>query len=112
WQLPHHSRRNENPFCALLSQKSRSCAHCLQMQGRLCEKAAGGPRTIDCPSGLCDTAVPVRLSDKLIGFLQTGQLFRRQPTEAQFKRAARLVAKWGVDADCGALKEAYFAGKV
>ena len=112
WQLPHHGRRNENPFCALISQKSHSCAHCLQLQSRLCDKASGGPRTVDCPSGMCDTAVPVRLSDKLIGFLQTGQLFRQKPTQAQFERMAKMVEKWGVDVDRAELKKAYFAGKV
>lgn len=112
WQLPHHSKRKENPFCALMSQKSRACAACLQVQERLCEKAAHEPQTVTCPVGLCDTAVPVRLSDKLIGFLQTGQLFRKQPGKAQFDRAARLVAEWGVDADREVLQKAYFAGRV
>ncbi len=112
WKLPHHGRRNENPFCALMSQKSRSCAHCLQMQGRLCERAVNGPQTLDCPSGLCDTAVPVRLSDKLIGFLQTGQLFRRKPTAAQFDRVLRLATRWGVETDRATLRQAFFAGKV
>jgi AraC-like DNA-binding protein len=112
WQLPHHGKRNENPFCALVSQKSRACAACLQVQERLCEKAAHEPRTVTCPVGLCDTAVPVRLSDKLIGFLQTGQLFRRKPNRAQFERAARLVEEWGINVDRAALQKAYFAGKV
>ena len=49
--------------------------------------------------GLCDTAVPVRLGDRLIGYLQTGQLFRKKPTQAQFERAAKQVAEWGVDVD-------------
>src|SRR5215831_2940036 len=26
WQLPHHGKRNEGPFCAILSEKSRACA--------------------------------------------------------------------------------------
>ena len=39
WQLPHHGKRNENPFCALLSQKSRACAACLQVQERLCARS-------------------------------------------------------------------------
>ena len=33
WQLPHHGKRNENPFCALLSRKNRSCAACLHNAG-------------------------------------------------------------------------------
>src|ERR1019366_3433122 len=39
WQLPHHGKRNENPFCVLVSQKSRACAACLQVWEQLCEKA-------------------------------------------------------------------------
>jgi ligand-binding sensor protein len=43
-----------------------------------------------------DTAVPVRLGDKLIGFLQTGQVFRKKPTEAQLRRLglARASGLW------------------
>jgi len=111
WQLPHHGKLNENPFCVLVSEKSRACAACLQVQERLCGKATHEPRTVTCPVGLCDTAVPVRLSDKLIGFLQTGQLFRKKPGKAQFDRAARLVAEWGINADRSVLQKAYFAGK-
>jgi hypothetical protein len=76
WQLPYHGRRNENPFCALMARKSRACAACLQVRERLCENAPTEPWTIICFAGLCETAVPVRLSDRLIGFLQTGQVFR------------------------------------
>ena len=113
WQLPYHGKRQENPFCALMSQKSRTCANCLQMQEKLCEKAASGEaETVVCPSGLCDTAVPVKLSDRLIGFLQTGQVFRNKPTSAQFERTAKLAEKWGVDVSRETLKKAYFSGKV
>ena len=112
WQLPYHGRRNENPFCSLMSQKSRACAACLQTRERLCEKAALEPQSVSCHSGLCETAIPVRLSDRLIGYLQTGQLFRKKPTEAQFGRVARQVSEWGLEINQDTLKKAYFAGKV
>jgi len=112
WQLPHHGKRNENPFCALVSQKSRACATCLQVQERLCAKAVSEPQTVTCAAGLCDTAIPVRLSDRLIGFLQTGQLFRKKPTEAQFERTVDLTEKWGLEVNRETLRKAYFAGKV
>jgi len=72
WQLPHHGKRNENAFCALLSKKSRSCAACLQTQEHLCQQAVSEPETLVCPVGLSDSAVPVRMSDRLIGYLQIG----------------------------------------
>ncbi len=112
WQLPHHGRRNEGPFCAIISEKSRACASCLQMQERLSETALADASTLGCPNGLCDTAVPVRLGDRLIGYLQTGQVFRKKPTEAQFERAARQVAEWGVDVDVDTLRQAYFGTRV
>lgn len=111
WKLPHHERRNENAFCSLMAEKSRSCAACLQVQQRLAESAIDEARTVTCPAGMCDTAVPVRLGDQLVGFLQTGQVFRKKPTESQFDRTAKLVAEWGLEPD-NRLKEAYFNTKV
>ena len=112
WQLPYHGKRNENPFCALMSQKSRACAACLQVRERLCEKAVTEPQSLSCHSGLCETAVPVRLSDRLIGYLQTGQLFRKKPTQAQFGRVTRQLSEWGVQVNHDHIKKTYFAGKV
>jgi AraC-like DNA-binding protein/ligand-binding sensor protein len=112
WQLPHHGKRNESPYCALMSEKSRACASCLQMQGKLAQAATHEPCTMTCPSGLCDTAVPVRLGDRLVGFLQTGQVFRKKPTEAQFDRTAKLIEEWGIQIDKMRMKEAYFATRV
>jgi AraC-like DNA-binding protein len=112
WQLPHHGKRNENSFCALVSQNSHACAACLQAWEQLCDKAAHEPKTITCQAGLLDTAVPVRLGDRLIGYLQTGQLLARKPTPRQFDRAARLVAGWGVNVDREVLRKAYYSSKV
>jgi AraC-like DNA-binding protein len=109
WQLPHHGKRNENPFCEILAQKSRACGACLQVQESLSERASQEPQTVVCPVGMCDTAVPIRLGDRLIGFLQTGQVFRKKPSQAQFERAVRVVSEWGVDTDTDRLKEAYFS---
>lgn len=112
WQLPHHNKRNENPFCALMSQKSRACAACLQTQEKLCQQASEGAQTVVCPVGLSDSAVPVWMSDRLIGFLQIGQVFRKKPTAAQFEKVVKLTAQWGIEADRETLRQAFFAGKV
>ena len=97
WQLPHHGQRNESPFCALVLETSRACASCLQVQEKLSAAAAEEPRTVSCPTALCDTAVPVRLGDRLIGFLQTGQVFRKRPTEAQFQRMRQVGGGMGCE---------------
>jgi AraC-like DNA-binding protein len=112
WQLPHHGKRNENRFCAFMSQKSRSCAACLQVQQELSEAATLEARTVTCPVGLCDTAVPIRTGSRLIGFLQTGQVFRKKPSAAQFDRTLKLMGQWGVEVDAQELREAYFETRV
>jgi AraC-like DNA-binding protein/ligand-binding sensor protein len=112
WQLPHHGKRNENPLCALISEKSSACASCLQMQEKLCQQANDGARSLTCAVGLCDTAVPVRMSNRIVGYLQTGQIFRKKPTLEQFERAFEKIQAWGIEADREKLKEAFFAGKV
>ena len=112
WQLPHHGKRNENAFCALISKKSRSCAACLQVQEHLCQKAANEAETVVCPVGLSDSAIPVRMNDRLVGFLQIGQVFRKKPTEAQFEKVVKLAESWGIDSDRETLRKAYFSGKV
>jgi AraC-like DNA-binding protein len=108
WQLPHHGRRNENPFCCMMAQRSRSCSACLQTQQRLTNVAQQEAQSVTCAHGLCDTAVPIRMGDRAIGFLQTGQVFRKKPTATQFERTAKLAAEWGIQANREELKEAYF----
>jgi len=112
WQLPLHGKRNESPFCDILSGKSKSCAVCLSVQEELAEKAVDTAATVICPVGICDTAVPVRLGDRLVGYLQTGQVFSKAPTESQFEKAKTLVANWGVCADEKKLRDAYFSTRV
>ena len=112
WQLPHHNKRNENPFCELMAQKSRSCAACLQVQEKLCLQAAKCAQTVNCAVGLSDSAVPVWMNDRLIGFLQIGQVFRKKPTAAQFEKAYKLTQQWGIETDRETLRKAFFAGKV
>jgi len=112
WQLPLHGQRHESPYCALIAENSRACAACLQMQESLSQTATHEPHTITCSSGLCETAVPVRLGERVIGYLQTGQVFRKKPTNEQFEKAAARLAQSGVELDRTRLKEAYFATRV
>jgi AraC-like DNA-binding protein/ligand-binding sensor protein len=112
WQLPHHGKRHENPLCAMLAEKSKSCATCLQMQQKLSESAQFEAATMTCQLGLVDTAVPVRLGDQLIGFLQTGQVLRKKATPSQIERTATLIAEWGLQMSRERLENAYDGTKL
>jgi AraC-like DNA-binding protein/ligand-binding sensor protein len=112
WQLPNHGKRNEGPLCALMAGKSKSCAACLQVQQRLSECARFEPATITCHLGLVDTAVPVRLGERLIGFLQTGQVLRKKVSEVQLDRTVKLLTEWGIAMSRDEVQSAYFGTKV
>jgi len=107
WQLPFHGREGEHVLCSLMSSKSRSCGVCLDVQQKLSDSARHEPRTIRCPVGLTDAAVPVRLGEQLIGFLQTGQVLCKRPSAAQFERTLRLLKNWGIEEDAERLRAIY-----
>ncbi len=112
WHMAQHGKRAENPFCTLMAENNRACAACLETQQKINEVAGVGPRTVKCFAGLCDTGVPVSIGDELLGFLQTGQIFLKKPTRAQFARAAKQLVDWGWKVDLRRLEEAYFQTRV
>ncbi len=112
WQLVHQQNRRQSPFCGLMARSSRSCAACLQVQQRLSDTARQGPQTVGCFAGLVDSAVPLHIGDRLIGFLQTGQVFRQKPTPQSFARTTRQLSEWDLKVDLQQLEEAYFATRV
>jgi AraC-like DNA-binding protein/ligand-binding sensor protein len=96
WQLEHHEKTNENPFCALLAQRSETLAVCLQSHAEIVRHTGTKARTETCPFGLTETAVPVRLGDKTIGFLRIGQVLRRSAIQSDRKRAAAKLSECDV----------------
>jgi len=97
--LPFQGKKNENAFCAFLAGGKGSCSMCLQTQGRCGNNPGEQPRSIQCPFGLTETTVPVRLGGRVIGFLATGQVFTRPPKLATFKKSIRRLFPIGSAAE-------------
>jgi AraC-like DNA-binding protein len=112
FDLPHHDDPKQNPFCALMAQSNHSCAACLELQRKVEEQAGLEPKTLKCFAGLCDSAVPVRVGENLVAFLQTGQILLHQPSTNEFARTTRDLLKWGTEVDLKQLQEAYFQTRV
>ena len=108
WRLALEGKRYQNPFCAMLAKINRTCAACLQVQKEIQDTPGSGPKTVTCFAGLCDTAVPVKAGEKVIGYLQTGQVALRKPNEVQFNRITQQLVDWGVSVDLTQLKDAYY----
>ncbi|MGB0257081.1 MAG: PocR ligand-binding domain-containing protein [Coraliomargarita sp.] len=101
-----------NEFCKLLAQTNQGCANCLKMQADLEREAGLEPKSLHCFAGLCDSAVPIRVGDKLIAFLQTGQILLHQPNKEEFTKTTQQLLSWGTQVNLKALEEAYFQTKV
>lgn len=112
FDLPHHNDPNENLFCSLMAQSNHTCAACLQLQRKVEEQAQMEPKTLKCFAGLCDSAVPIRVGENLVAFLQTGQILLHKPDAEQFAKTTRQILKWGTDVDLKKLEEAYFQTRV
>lgn len=114
WCIGEH-RENQSPFCELINRCETACAACIETNRRLVEEAVSvdGPQTCGCFTGLCATAVPVKLGSAILGFLKTGQVFSRQPTEADFIRVLdKLQKEISIpDAEIEKLRSAYFETK-
>ncbi|HKM57738.1 MAG TPA: helix-turn-helix domain-containing protein [Chthoniobacterales bacterium] len=112
WNLPHQCRRNENPFCAMLARTNRTCAACLEAQEQVVNDAVDRPATVTCFAGLSDTAVPINIGERRVGFLQTGQVALKAPSECGFRKVKAKLTEWGLDIHTKELEEAYFNTKV
>jgi AraC-like DNA-binding protein/ligand-binding sensor protein len=108
----HFAGGKENPFCALMAKTNTSCAACYALQRKLEEEAQLRPKTLKCFAGLCETAVPVRVGDKLIAFLRTGHILLHHPDKSRFNSIAKTLIKWGTDVDLKKIEEAYFNTRV
>jgi ligand-binding sensor protein len=111
WQLVHQGKKTQNRFCEIMSETNCSCASCLEMQEKLRKGGRESAKTERCAMGMVDSAVPLKMGSEVIGFLQTGQVFCRKPTAAQFSRIAKKLQAWGIEPDAR-IEKAYFETKV
>ena len=101
---------NRSPFCESLNLCQSACGACVETNRRLMKEAeVSGPSTCHCFAGLCATAVPVKMGASVIGYLKTGQVFSKTPTEDQFEKLLSVIGRKTLDKDSrDHLRKAYF----
>ena len=112
FQSPLHGSKQANAFCALMAKNNKTCAACLQLQQRVEEEATFGTRTLECFAGLSESAIPVRVGDRILGYLQTGQVFLSPPTKSRFRRAIAQLQGLVPGGVVRRLESAYFQTRV
>jgi len=112
WNLAQRGQRNENPFCALMAGSHSACAECLEIQNRIGNPHSVQTRSATCFAGLCETAVPVKIGKRVVGFLQTGQVSLKPLSRLGFSKIAARIAPRDGGVDLQRLKDAYFQSRV
>ena len=96
WQLAHRGKKHENPFCAMLAEHPETLAICLEAHDQMIRHTGDIPRTVTCPFGLSETAVPVKLGGDTIGYLRIGQVLRKAPLREDTEKVKRTITEQGV----------------
>jgi AraC-like DNA-binding protein/ligand-binding sensor protein len=101
-----------NPFCLLMAKSNHACAACFALQQKVEQESGMEPRSLHCFAGLCESAVPVRVGEKIIAFLQTGQILLHRPDAKCFSKVAQTLLELGTEIDLKKAEEAWFATTV
>ncbi|HEY0865143.1 MAG TPA: helix-turn-helix domain-containing protein [Lacunisphaera sp.] len=109
---PMQGAKLGNPLCALLAGKNKTCAACLDVQQRLERGTDGQPSTVACFAGLNESAVAIRVGEKVVAYLQTGQILFHRPTPAETRTAVRGAAALEPKLDRAALEAAFKQSRV
>ena len=96
WQLAHHGKKHENPFCALLAENPNSLAVCLRAHQEMIDHTGVLPHTVTCPFGLTETAVPIKQGEQIVGYLRIGQVLRHLRAKTDTGKVRRELEKCGV----------------
>jgi AraC-like DNA-binding protein len=108
WREVHRIRGNyANPVCAILAEADKTCAACLEARRKLAGGDISDTQTVTCFAGLTYTEVPLKLFDRVIGILQTGQVLLGAPSVRRFKKIAIRVISSGVKLNLQHLEDAY-----
>jgi AraC-like DNA-binding protein len=111
-KLPRVRNKYANPFCSILARTSKICDACLDVQRKPSDANVSATETVTCFAGVTNTRVPVKLEERVIAFLQTGQVFLRTPSGKRFKKIATQLISWGVKVNLARLENAYFRSRV
>jgi AraC-like DNA-binding protein len=112
WQLAHRGQPNENPFCAMITQTKCGCSAYLETEQAAVSAAQDHSATIRCFANLCHTAVPIKLGERTIGFLLTGQIALGLPSADRFEAIIRQVTRWGNVIDLKRLETVYYQSRM
>lgn len=101
-----HEESCRTRFCARMIENRESCAQCMEFEYQLLKKAQKAPVTEICPFGASESALPIKISDEVVGYLKTGRVMVGELKMEQIAGLARKLRTLGLGSHVsGALKD-------
>jgi AraC-like DNA-binding protein len=108
WSPSHHGKEDRDSFASILARFNKARSACLKAQSDASREPETTTRTVTWFAGLSESAVPVYAGDRILGFLETGEVMLKNPTKKHFASITRQLRAWGYKADWKQLERAYF----
>lgn len=94
--------KNHHEFCEFMREHNDSCKTCIHIDAS--QKESGETIQHACFAGLNVTAVPIKVHQEVIGYLQTGEVLLEAPTLEKLDAATKTLIDWGIKLDPDELK--------
>ena len=92
---PCFASANQNPFCKALNSDGKQCSGCILTQKCALTGAHDRACHVECFAGMKETAIPLRLGDRTVGYLKTGQVFTHRPSRDTLARVEETLRSAG-----------------
>src|SRR6059058_2432126 len=112
WSPSHHGKEDRDSFASILARFNKARSACLKAQSDASREPESTTRTVTWFAGLSESAVPVYAGDRILGFLETGEVMLKNPTKKHFATITRQLRAWGYKTDWKQLERAYFRTRV
>jgi AraC-like DNA-binding protein/ligand-binding sensor protein len=93
-QLPPVNQ-NEHEFCTYMRKHNDSCKTCMHVG--LHHEGQNGVKRHVCFAGLNLAAIPIKVNQEIIGYLQTGEVLLEEQTNSGLDEVARQLIDWGIN---------------
>lgn len=101
---------NENDFCHFMRQHNESCKTCLHVGEK--DRESGETLHHNCFAGIHVSAVPIKVHQKVIGYLQTGEVLLENPSQNKLDDATKTLLDWGIKLSGDELKDLLESGTI
>lgn len=94
---------HEHDFCHFMRQHNDSCKTCIHVEKKHVD--SGESLNNMCFAGIHVTAVPIKVHQDVVGYLQTGEVLLAKPTAEKLEESAKTLLEWGIKLSPDDLKQ-------